>query len=326
MTIRLVCRGDLDGTERINKNILTQGNTMWKETNRMYKLLITGADGLLGKWTVALAENNHAVTPTDVTALQHPNAVKTDITDVEAVHQLFLKVKPDVVIHTASETNVDRCETERDRAWKINVGGTRNIAGACRDAGAKLVYISTDYVFDGEKSLNSEDDTPNPLDFYGLTKLEGERQVMHLCRNAVVLRTSVLYGRHPTKQDFATWVITKLKQNQEITVVDDHFNTPTLAENLGHMILEVAAQDLQGVFHTSGCERISRYDFARKIAGAFGLDVALIKPIKMSDLKAWIAKRPRDSSLNTTKVQQVLSVKPLSINEGLSKLKEELKA
>jgi dTDP-4-dehydrorhamnose reductase len=252
--------------------------------------------------------------------------VKADITDAENIRQLFLKLKPDVVIHTASETNVDRCENERERAWRINVGGTRNIAEACAESGAKLVCISTDYVFDGEKGLYAEEDAPNPIDFYGLTKLEGEKQAVKRLRNCAVLRTSVLYGRHPSKQDFATWVINKLKQQQEITVVDDHFNTPTLAENLAEMALEVAALDLQGTFHTSGCERISRYDFARKIAETFKLDSSFIKPIKMNELKAWIAKRPRDSSLSTKKVQQQLQTKPLSINEGLSKLKEEMKA
>ncbi len=292
----------------------------------MRKLLITGASGLLGNWTVALAEKNYQVTPTDVIDSPHPNALKADITDADAVKRLFLKVEPDVVIHTASETYVDRCETEKERAWKINVHGTRNIAEACAETNAKLICISTDYVFDGERGLYVEEDTPNPIDFYGLTKLEGERQAAKRVNNLAILRTSVLYGRHPTKQDFITWVINKLRQGQEITVVDDHFNSPTLAANLAEMALDVAARDLQGTFHTSGCERISRYDFARKAAEAFKLDSSFVKPIKMSELKAWIAKRPRDSSLNTNKVQQSLKTQPLSINEGLSKLKEEMKA
>jgi dTDP-4-dehydrorhamnose reductase len=290
----------------------------------MEKLLITGSSGLLGNWTLTLAQEKYFVTPTDVIEPRHPNGVKADITDREVIRRLFQELKPKIVIHTASETNVDRCETERDRAWKINVMGTQNIADAALKTGAKLIYISTDYVFDGETSLYGEDDAPNPVDFYGLTKLEGERQALRRCKSMAVLRTSVLYGRHPTKQDFATWVITKLNQRQEITVVDDHFNTPTLAENLAQMVLEVAARDLQGVFHTSGCERISRYEFARKIADAFSLDSTLIKPIMMSELKAWIAKRPKDSSLNTAKIQKELRTKPLSINEGLIKLKEEL--
>ena len=292
----------------------------------MQKLLVTGASGLLGNKIVTLAEHDFHVTPTDVTEPLHPNAVRADITDAAAVSGLFGKLNPEIVIHTASETNVDRCETEKDRAWKINVEGTRNIAEACQKVNAKMVCISTDYVFDGEKGLYEEEDTPNPIDFYGLTKLEGEKQVIRRCKNYAVLRTSVLYGRHPWKQDFATWVINKLKQNQEITVVDDHFNTPTLADNLATMALEVGARDLQGVFHTSGRERISRYDFARKIAQTFNLNSGLIKPIKMNELKAWVAKRPKDSSLNTKKIQEQLKTKPLNINEGLSKLKEEMKA
>lgn len=279
---------------------------------------------MLGNWTVALAQSDYVVTPTDIIESLHANAVKTDITEATEVSNLFSKLRPDIVIHTASETNVDRCETEKERAWKINVEGTRNIAEACRETGAKLICISTDYVFDGEKGLYEEDDAPNPIDFYGLTKLEGEKQVMKRCKNYAVLRTSVLYGRHPWKQDFATWVINKLKQNQEITVVDDHFNTPTLAENLAKMTLEVGARDLQGIFHTSGRERISRYEFARKIAQFFDLNSSLIKPIKMNELRAWIAKRPKDSSLNTKKIQEQLKTKPLDINEGLSKLKEEM--
>jgi len=149
---------------------------------------------------------------------------------------------------------------------------------------------------------------------------------MRRCTNCAVLRTSVLYGQHPWKQDFVTWIISKLRQNQEITVVDDHFNTPTLAENLARMALEVGSRGLQGIYHTSGCERISRYDFARKIAEVFRLDASLINPVKMGELKAWIAKRPRDSSLNTQKAQGKLRIKPLNINEGLRKLKEEMKA
>lgn len=297
-----------------------------EQVKKTQNLLVTGASGLLGNWIIALAADKYHVIPTDIVESNHQHTVKLDLTDANGVHQLFQNVNPTVVIHTASETNVDRCETERERAWKINVIGTDNIVDACMKNNVKLISISTDYVFDGEETLYTEDDAPNPIDFYGLTKLEGERRVIRSCEKWAILRTSVLYGRHPTKQDFATWVINKLKQSQEITVVDDHFNTPTLAENLAKMALEISNRELNGVFHTSGCERISRYDFARKIGETFELDISLIKPIKMNDLKAWIAKRPKDSSLDTAKIQTELATKPLSINEGLSKLKEELRA
>jgi dTDP-4-dehydrorhamnose reductase len=287
--------------------------------------LVTGASGLLGNRIVEFAKGYHTIVPLHNTKPLQSNSLKIDITKAIEVSSLFNRLKPTVVIHTASETNVDKCETDKGHAWKINVEGTRNIAKACRKVNAKLVAISTDYVFDGEKGWYTEEDKPNPISYYGLTKLEGEKQVINYCKNYAILRTSVVYGWHPWKQNFATWVINKLKQQQEITIVEDHYNTPTLADNLAEMAVEVAEKDLQGVYHASGNERISRYKFAEQIAGTFGLNSDLIKPIKMSQVAAWTAKRPRDSSLDTNKIQKQLKTKPLNITEGLNKMKEEMK-
>jgi dTDP-4-dehydrorhamnose reductase len=290
---------------------------------KMGKLVITGGSGLLGSKIVKLARKDYEVIPLHKTKPLHSNSIKLDITDATEVLNLFSKLKLDAVIHTASETNVDKCETEKEHAWKINVEGTRNIALAYRKANAKLVYISTDYVFDGEKGLYNEEDKPNPINYYGVTKLEGENQVIHHCKNYAILRTSVLYGWHPWKQNFVTWTINQLKQNKEITVVEDHYNTPTLADNLAETIIEAVQKDLQGLYHASGSERISRYEFARQIAKTFHLDPGLIKPIKMRQLTAWTAKRPKDSSLNTNKIQKQLKTKPLNITEGLNKMIKE---
>jgi len=289
------------------------------------KLVVTGASGLLGNKIVELAKENFEVTPIHNTKPLHSNSLTLDITDAAEVSSLFSRLKPTAVIHTASETNVDKCEMEKEHAWKTNVEGARNIAETCQKVNAKLVAISTDYVFDGEKGLYSELDKPDPVNYYGLTKLEGEKQVINHCKNYAVLRTSVLYSWHPWKQNFATWVINKLKQQQEITVVEDHYNTPTLADNLAEMALEVAEKDLQGVYHASGNERISRYEFAKQIAKTFGLNLDRIKPVKMSQMTAWTAKRPRDSSLDTGKIQKQLKTKPLNITQGLTKMKEEAK-
>jgi dTDP-4-dehydrorhamnose reductase len=158
------------------------------------KLLVTGANGLLGNRIVALAKNRYTVIPTHRTKPLISNSLKLDITNAAEASNLFGKLKPDAVVHTASETNVDRCETEREHAWKVNVEGTGNVAEACKKVHAKLVYISTDYVFDGEKGLYDEEDEPNPVNYYGLTKLEGEKQVTEQCKNYAILRASVLYG------------------------------------------------------------------------------------------------------------------------------------
>jgi dTDP-4-dehydrorhamnose reductase len=286
-------------------------------------LLVTGASGLLGNKIVKLAGKNCELIPMHNTKPLHPNSLKLDITNQNQVSDIFDQLKPEIVIHTASETNVDKCETQKQQAWKINAEGTLNIALACSKIGAKLVYISTDYVFDGEKGNYEERDEPNPINNYGFAKLEGEKQVIQHCQEYVILRTSVLYGWHPWKQNFATWVINSLKQNKEITVVEDHYNTPTLADNLAEMVLEAVQKDLQGLYHASGSQRISRYEFAQQIAKIFNLDQNLIKPIKMSQLTAWIAKRPKDSSLNTDKIQKQLKTKPLNITEGLNRMKKE---
>lgn len=289
------------------------------------KMLVTGASGLLGNRIAELAKRYYTIVPLHNTKPLQSNSLKTDITNAIEVSTLFNRLKPTVVIHTASETNVDKCETEKAHAWKTNVEGTRNIAEACQKVNAKLVCISTDYVFDGEKGLYSEEDKPNPVNYYGLTKLEGEKQVSDYCENYATLRTSVLYGWHPWKHNFATWVISKLKQQQEITVVEDHYNTPTLADNLAEMAVEIAEKDLRGLYHTSGRERISRYEFAKQIAKTFNMGANLIKPVKMSQLTTWTAKRPKDSSLDTRKIQKQLKTKPLNIIEGLNKIKEEMK-
>lgn len=150
----------------------------------MEKLIITGASGLLGSKIVNLAKakKDYRAIPLHNTKPLYSNSLKLDITNRKEVFDLFRKIKPDVVIHTAAETNVDRCETQKELSWKINVEGTRNIAEACSKTGAKMVYVSTDYVFDGEKGLYTEEDKPNPVNHYGITKLEGENQVKNYAK------------------------------------------------------------------------------------------------------------------------------------------------
>lgn len=290
------------------------------------RLLVTGASGLLGNKTVKIAEGKFNVVALHNTKPMSPSSLKLDITDQKMVSELFKHHRPRAVIHTASETNVDKCETQKEHAWKTNVEGTRNVAKACNEAHAKLVYISTDYVFDGEKGNYNEEDKPTPISYYGLTKLEGENQVIENCRDYAILRTSVIYGWHPWKQNFATWVINQLRQEKNITVVGDHYNTPTLADNLAEMSIEIVQKDFKGMYHASGSERISRYEFAVQIAKTFQLNPNLIRPIKMKELTAWIAKRPKDSSLNTDKIRKQLKTKPLNITEGLHRMKQEATA
>jgi len=287
----------------------------------MKKILVTGGSGLLGSKIVQSAGSDYQVIPTYFRDSVFPNSVRLDITNKREVFQTVQKIKPEVVIHTAAETNVDKCEKERDWAWEANVEGTSNLAEICGKMNGKMMCVSTDYVFDGEKGLYVEEDKPNPVNYYGLTKLKGEESLAKFCRDYFIARTSVLYGWNPRKLNFATWIIDSLRRNMKIQVVEDHFNSPTLADTLAQALLEAVEKDLNGLFHMAGSERISRYEFSVKLAKTFDLNASLIKPIKMNELKAWVAKRPKDSSLSIEKAQKILKTKFLNVQESLNIMK-----
>lgn len=291
----------------------------------MEKVLVTGSSGLLGSKIVEQAREHFKVVSAYMTKPLFPDSVEMNIRDESEVLRVFGKFKPDVVVHTAAETNVDRCELNKEHALKVNADGTRNIAKICNRIGAKIVYVSTDYVFGGEKGLYTEEDEPNPANYYGVTKLEGERYVTEACEDYVIARTSVLYGWHPWKPNFVKWMIESLREAKQISVVNDHYNSPTFAGNLAEVMLEIVDRDLKGLYHTAGRERISRFEFALKIAEIFDLDSSLIKPVKMSELKVWVARRPRDSSLCVDKIKKEVKTKLLNVKEGLRKMEEELR-
>lgn len=278
--------------------------------------MVTGSSGLLGKRLTSVLSGEHDVVGIDRYVPEGQEGVAIDITERERTLESIVATAPSVVVHAAAETNVDRCETERDLARRINVEGTANIADACVRVGAKLILVSTDYVFDGNKGNYAETDEPNPISFYGLTKLEAERIAKSTSSNSLIVRTSVLYGWHPTKLNFATWVLKGLRERQILKVVEDHINSPTLADNLAVAIRKVIKNGSQGILHIAGSERISRFDFARRIARQFDLDESLLVPVKMKDLN-WAARRPRDSSLNVRKAEKELRVELFGVERGL---------
>jgi len=247
-------------------------------------------------------------------------AVKFNLEDYKGISDLMEKLKPEVVIHSAALTDVDLCERERELAYRTNVEGTRALAQAAEKAGSFLIYISSDYVFDGNRGMYREADRTDPVNYYGYTKLLGEQ----FCRGCIA-RTCVTYGARPAsgKVNFALWLINGLKSGQRLNVVRDQFITPTLNTSLARMVLEIADKRLCGVYHLAGATRISRYDFALELAREFDLNPSLVLSSRMEDLK-WTAKRPMDSSLDTSKAMGDLMEKPLAVKEALKILKEEV--
>ena len=195
---------------------------------------------------------------------------------------------------------------------------TANVVEGCLKIGARLIFVSTDYVFDGEKGNYKETDQPNPLDFYGVTKLEAERIVAKLPTRLIV-RTSVLYGWNPSKLNFATWIMQGLSEHRSLRIVRDHINSPTFSDNLAMAIRAAIERKVTGVLHVAGSERISRFEFARRLATKFNLDEALLVPVEMRDL-GWVAKRPKDSSLDVGKAEKELGIELFGVDRGLDEM------
>ena len=291
------------------------------------KLLVTGASGLYGsKLTELAVKKGHQVYSLySQHQPLHGIPIKTDVSEREKLLSKFHELKPDAVVHAATLTDVDKCELNKKLAWKVNVEGTDNVADAAKTCGAFLLYISTDYVFDGEKGCYEETDLPSPMSYYAYTKLKAEEHVQDILNQYCIARPSVIYGANSAagKVNFALWLLEKLRKKEQAKVFADQWNSPTLNMSLAEMTLEVLERKLTGIFHLSGATRISRLNFAVLLAKTFGMDSSIFVASSIKDFSL-PAKRPRDSSLNTSKAERTLKNRPLKIESALERLKREV--
>ena len=296
--------------------------------NMARRILIVGSNGLLGQRAVAEFARTDRVSGAAI----EPRSVFgdrleyhwLDITDAQAVARVLDAVAPDVVFNAAAYTQVDRAEDERELCRAVNVTGVRNLARACAERDIFLVHISTDYVFDGARGDYTEEDEPNPVNFYGRSKLEGEWAVLESGCRYLIARTAVLYGTGKNiAENFATWVIRALHSGETIRVVDDQIGNPTLADDLAAAVHRLLDQQAAGLYHVAGSEPISRYDFARAVAQIFGLDRGEIVRIKTKDFPQR-AKRPLNVSLNVSRVHREFGVQLGDVASSLRRLKERL--
>lgn len=282
-------------------------------------MLITGAGGLLGQ---KLASRDRRHVRIFRTARTGPGRAQgdfesLDVTDAQQVHALFGRLRPDWVIHTAALTDVDRCEVERDLAWRTNVGGTENVAWACEALGIGLVSLSTDYVFDGRGGPYAEADPTNPLSTYGQTKLESERCVLSMRGQGIVVRTAVLFGHaRGVRPNFVTWLIRTLRKGTAVRVVTDQWGTPTLADDLADFLIDLCLWNVAGLFHFAGVDLLSRYEMALRVCRRFGLDEGLVTPTTTQELRQ-VAPRPLRSGLKTDLIQRQFQVRPRPFDEAL---------
>lgn len=248
----------------------------------MKKILVTGAGGMLGQDLCPILEDNgYEVVETDIKTL--------DITSADMVKSVLGNEQPDIVIHCAAYTNVDKAEEDLKTAELINVTGTENLAEVCGKLGITIVYISTDYVFDGTKAEPyTPQDRTNPINNYGMTKYEGEEAVRSLCDKYYVVRTSWLYGHHG--KNFVETMLNLAKTQKELKVVDDQIGCPTWTVELSNGIVKLLASKPYGTYHVCGSGFTSWYGFAKEIFEQSNLKVDL-KPCMTQDFPR-PAKRP----------------------------------
>jgi dTDP-4-dehydrorhamnose reductase len=294
----------------------------------MDRLMIIGGSGLLGGHLIQAAGHDFHVA---ATYLGHPidipgcTSIKMDITDSLGTERTILNERPDVIILSAAQRNVDYCEENRDEVWRINVEGVRNVAIASKKCDTKLIYISTDLVFDGIKGRYVEDDQTNPINHYGVTKLAGEKEVTGLSEDYAIARVSVLYDTNPFGHttNFVAWVIDSLENGTPISLFTDQYRNATYIKNACDALLEIYRKDERGIFHVAGRTCENRYDIGMNIAEIFGFDRELISKAT-SDNSDWLAKRPNKCCLLCEKMETRLGIPAVGIEDGLRAMKMEM--
>ena len=289
------------------------------------KFLVTGSAGLIGSQVVKdLVQQNHTVYSCyhDQKPLQGiPTPL--DLADSNKIIQTIQKIKPDRIIHLAAMTGVDLCETEKELTTIINTKATEILAKQAAKQNAFFLYVSTDYVFDGINGMKKEDNLPNPLGFYGKSKLEGELVLNQLASNWCIARTSSPFGIHSTKKSFPLWIKENLEVKKAIPVLVDQFTSPTYVPNLSKMLIEITIRQIIGIIHVSGSTRISRYALAELVADKLHLDKNFLIPTKI-DAMNWKAQRPKDSSLDVSFATETLNEQPQKIEQSIELFINEL--
>ncbi len=297
------------------------------------KVLITGANGLLGQklLTLFLDNGGFSVITTSRGIARFPieklnvKYYDLDITRRDHVFNIIHMEKPDVIIHTAAMTNVDFCETHQEDCWEVNVRSVVHLLHAAESYNSFFIHLSTDFVFSGEKRYLTEKDTPKPVNFYGQSKLQAEMFVLQSRVAHAILRTALVYGvvQNMSRSNIVLWVKNSLENNQPIRVVDDQYRTPTLAEDLAMGCYLVATQKASGIFNISGGELLSPYEMALQVASVFGLDESLISRTDSTEFSQ-PAKRPLETGLIIDKAKSELGYNPRTFQEGLSLVSQQL--
>tara|TARA_Y100001968_G_C19404836_1_gene743068 strand:- start:1109 stop:1975 length:867 start_codon:yes stop_codon:yes gene_type:complete len=279
------------------------------------KVLITGGDGQLGSTLTLYLKKYY-----EVFSFSHNSNTSLDITNKEKLGSTISMLEPDYIINCAAFTNVDKNEIDKKNAYSVNVDGIKNIISET-DKDTKIIHISSDYIFDGNKNLYTEDDPPNPINYYGKVKLESENILRSSNRSFLIFRSSVIYDE--SHSNFYTWVYNSLVNNKKIKVVTDQISNPTWTWALSEAIYKAMINNLDGIFHYGSDDILSRYEFALKIADNFSFDNRNIIPVLTKDLNQ-VACRPLRTTLDSTKIKKILKINHPEIDYIINLFKEKI--
>lgn len=295
------------------------------------KVLIIGANGFLGtnilqfRKAKEILDQNLFLIASDLNKDNLNQEIPfyyIDITNEENTINKIVELYPQIIILSAAMTDVDQCEVDKNLATKINVEGTKNIIKACKRIESKLIFLSTDFIFDGTKENGGyrEDDLANPLSHYGKTKYEAEIAIIKSEIEYLICRSAVIYGWNKRKLNFITWVIDKLEENEKLSILTNQINSPTFVRNLAEILLKLIKNDAKGIYHTAGDCILNRYEIAVKCAEIFNYNKNLISPITSLKQKAI---RPKNAGLDISKLKKKIGsqLKIYNLEDGLKYMK-----
>ena len=298
------------------------------------KILITGSNGLLGQKLVKLLANKSNIELLATSSGE--NRIKSitgfdyaslDITNKTQVEQVFNQFKPNVVINTAAMTNVDACEDQKEACWNLNVNAVKYLIDASRHSNSHLIHLSTDFVFDGENGPYKEEDKPNPLSYYGKSKFEAEKLLQASNIKWSIARTIIVYGvvDDMSRSNIVLWAKQALEKGNPLTIVNDQFRMPTLAEDLAQACWLIAQKQATGIYNICGKDFMSILELVNRVADFYGYDKTIISPIASTSLNQ-AAKRPPKTGFVLDKAIKELGYSPCSFEEGLAVVTEQLNA
>jgi len=295
------------------------------------RILVTGSNGLLGQKLTDLLQydENYLLLATATGPNRYPDkeiAYQTlDITNAEEIEKIVLAFMPHIIINTAAMTNVDACETEKEKCDILNISALKYLANAANICGAKLIHISTDFIFDGKNGPYLETDVANPLSYYGLSKLKGEQIVMQDAKNWAIIRTVLVYGtvNDLSRSNIVLWAIASLKENKQLNIVDDQFRTPTFAEDLAMGCKLIADSNAKGVYNISGKDFMSIFELVNRVAVFFNYNSNNVLKSDSKNLNQ-AAKRPPVTGFILDKAIKELDYRPHSFEEALAIINKQL--